>query len=267
MIGVGEPSLKIARRQEILISVGGRVRVAEVGEDLLRPIGEDRGRPVERHERGNRALRRQPDIDQDRCGEDAEQREAARDRERIALRGGRQQVGRRRFTRGERRRERIAARQGDGDGERRRRTLRRIAREAAQDHALHRRIEVVHDRRGCRYCAGVVQLSEAVERLGLVGTAAGEDLEEDQPQRVNVALGRRRISRKQLRRHVLRRPSDLGAGIARGGRDAEVGDAHVAVAVEHHVGRLEVAMEDAALVRRGDARAQLPRDVHRFVGR
>ena len=26
-------------------------------------------------------------------------------------------------------------------------------------------------------------------------------------------------------------------------------------------------MEDAALVRRGDARAQLPRDVHRFVGR
>ena len=42
---------------------------------------------------------------------------------------------------------------------------------------------------------------------------------------------------------------------------AEVGDADAAVRVEHHVGRLEIAVQHAAVVRRGKAGADLPRDL------
>ena len=60
-------------------------------------------------------------------------------------------------------------------------------------------------------------------------------------------------------------PATCDADLAGGGRDAEVGDADVAVAVEHDVGRLQVAVQHAALVRGGDARAELPRDLNRLV--
>ena len=76
---------------------------------------------------------------------------------------------------------------------------------------------------------------------------------------------RRRLAGELLRRHVLRRAGDAGAGVGADRRDAEVGDADVAVAVDHHVGRLQVAMQHAALVRRGDAGAQLPRELDRLV--
>src|SRR5258707_1000615 len=46
---------------------------------------------------------------------------------------------------------------------------------------------------------------------------------------------------------------------------AEVGDADVAVAVDHDVRRLQVTMQHTALVRRGDAGAQLARELDRLV--
>ena len=46
---------------------------------------------------------------------------------------------------------------------------------------------------------------------------------------------------------------------------AEIGYADVALAVEHHVGRLEIAVQHAALVRRGKPGANLARDVDRLV--
>ena len=49
------------------------------------------------------------------------------------------------------------------------------------------------------------------------------------------------------------------------GREAEVGDADVTVAVDHHVRRLQVAVQHAALVRGGDPGADLPRDLDRLV--
>src|SRR5581483_571848 len=55
------------------------------------------------------------------------------------------------------------------------------------------------------------------------------------------------------------------AGIVRRRGDSKIGDANVALAVEHHVRRLQIAVDDAAVVRRRDAGAQLPRDVERFV--
>ena len=57
-------------------------------------------------------------------------------------------------------------------------------------------------------------------------------------------------------------PFDLLAG--RDGQ-AEVGDARAAAAVDHHVGRLQVAVQHASVVRRGEPRAELPRDLERLV--
>ena len=47
----------------------------------------------------------------------------------------------------------------------------------------------------------------------------------------------------------------------------EVGDPHLAGAVEHHIGRLEIAMDDTPLVGRGQARRDLPRHLERALHR
>ena len=66
-------------------------------------------------------------------------------------------------------------------------------------------------------------------------------------------------------RHVLRRARTDRVRIAGGDGQAEVGDAHVTVAVEHHVRRFEIAVQHAAVVRGGEAGAQLARDFDRLV--
>jgi hypothetical protein len=60
----------------------------------------------------------------------------------------------------------------------------------------------------------------------------------------------------------IRPPQAAGAG-----RDCEpeIRDAHAPATVEHYIGRLEVAMEDAAVVGGGKACADLPCDVERLV--
>ncbi len=73
------------------------------------------------------------------------------------------------------------------------------------------------------------------------------------------------LARELLRRHVLRRARRRVTLVGAGRGDAEVGDANVAVAVDHHVRRLEIAVKDAALVGRGDARAQLTRKLESLV--
>ena len=110
-----------------------------------------------------------------------------------------------------------------------------------------------------------MKLLQLVERLRFVRALAGEDLEQDQAERMNIGCGRRSGACELFRRHVLRRPRNLRAGIVRRRGDSKIGDANVALAVEHHVRRLQIAVDDAAVVRRRDAGAQLPRDVERFV--
>ena len=140
-----------------------------------------------------------------------------------------------------------------------------IAIEAAQDDALDRR-----DRAPARCvdggvdASGLVLRDEIRERLRLERPPAREELVEHQAERVDVAPHRDLAARELLGRHVGRRAGADVLHVAHG-RQAEVHDADLAGAVEHDVGRLQVAMQDAALVRRREARAELPRDLERLV--
>ena len=101
--------------------------------------------------------------------------------------------------------------------------------------------------------------------LASYGAASREELEEHEAQRVEVGFDGGLSAAQLFGRHVLRRPGARCRGVAGGDGQAEVGDADVAVPVDHHVGRLEVAVEHAALVRGGEPRAQLAREIERLV--
>jgi len=70
-----------------------------------------------------------------------------------------------------------------------------------------------------------------------------------------------------LRGHVggRARAELLRPDIPNGARQAEVGDDNVPPAVEHDVSRLEITVQNAPGVRRGQAGAELPRDVEGLV--
>ena len=79
-------------------------------------------------------------------------------RQRRSVAGRGHHFGRRRFTGGQSGRQRIATRQTRGHGERGRRAISRLGIQAAQNRALDRRIEFLHQRRrahrGWSRCAG-----------------------------------------------------------------------------------------------------------------
>ena len=82
--------------------------------------------------------------------------------------------------------------------------------------------------------------------------SAGEQLERHDAERVPVACRRRGRAPRLLWRDVARRPEDRprrGQRVgARRGRDPEVRDVDVPIAVEQEIRRLHVAMDDAALM-------------------
>jgi hypothetical protein len=100
----------------------------------------------------------------------------------------------------------------------------------------------------------------AIPRRRIERAPAGVGLVEDQAQRVEVGLRRRRPAVELLGCHVGRRAHHLGgAAVLRPHREAEVGDARAAFAIDHHVRGLEIAMDDTAIVRRGEPGAELAR--------
>jgi hypothetical protein len=107
---------------------------------------------------------------------------------------------------------------------------------------------------------------ERVLAPGVEEPLARHHLEEDQAQRVQIRARRDLTSRELLGRHVGGRARE---GVrARGLPDhgqPEISDAGAAAAVDHHVGGLEVAMDDALLVDGGQARAKVPREVEGLV--
>jgi hypothetical protein len=259
------PPRVVAGEREARCAIDILPGVAERREDLLGAIGEDRGRLLQRIPGGQAC----GGSDRHEGGEPQHDRRGDRERRRhgcrFALGGRHEHVGRRRFAGGERGGERIAARQRRGHGQRRSGPSLRILFQTPENEALDRRVEVVYDRRWCRQRPALVPSHQVRQRLRLDGAASGEDLEEDETERVEIAFDRGRLSRQLLGRHVLRRAGEHRRRVARADREAEVGEAHIALAVDHHVGRLQIAMQHAALVRGREPRAQLPRDLDRLV--
>ena len=97
------------------------------------------------------------------------------------------------------------------------------------------------------------------------GRLAGEALVEDAAEGIDVALPRRLLSFDQLRCEVVRRAEQLAVrGQARrvgAAREAEVGERCGALAVEQHVRRLDVAVQDAPDVERVEPAPELGREL------
>jgi hypothetical protein len=91
-------------------------------------------------------------------------------------------------------------------------------------------------------------------------SSSSEQLIQHEAQREDVASRCDFLSKQLFRRHVRRRSRAYVIG-ATDNRQSKVHDTNSPVAVEHHISRLEVAVNHAALVCRREAGAQLPRDV------
>ena len=221
---------------------------------------------TERDSRGGPSL---PEPDQ---SEADEHRGEAGDRhgglELAAAARSRDHFRRRRFAGRDRHRHRIAA--GQRRRERRRGfgPSRGIRIDASQNRALDGGIEAgdvgARTRRRRR-----VHFLEFVDVPALERALAGEELVEHEAERVEVGLHREFAAVELLGRHVLRRAGLRFAADDAGRRagEAEVGDLRAAAAVDHDVGGFQIAMEHALVVRRRQARAELPRDLDGFVFR
>ena len=109
--------------------------------------------------------------------------------------------------------------------------------------------------------------AQLAHRLRVEDAAAGEHLEHHQAEGVKIGARRGGETIELLGRHVRRRAGELRVARARRGGQPEVGDPRAAAAVDHDVGWLQIAMHEAAVVRRREARADVARQRQRLVGR
>ena len=95
------------------------------------------------------------------------------------------------------------------------------------------------------------------------GTVVAHHLRQHEAERVQVRLARGGARLELLRRHVGGGTAEARL-VAGAMRDAEVGDAGPASTVDHHIGRLEVAVRQPPLVNRVKPAAQIARHVQRL---
>ena len=238
--------------------------VAEVARDLLRALGERRGTRAH----GREAEIRGGGCEQDhrhQHGDEPAQRQPRPPRAESALaaRGGHER-GRRRLAGSQRRGQRIAAGQGHEHLGRRAGTSRRILFQALHHETLHGRIDLAAVRAGRAGRLLAVRATPVRQALGHEGALPREQLVEQQAERVEVRLLGGRLVGEALGREVGGRAGEVRLARGAAHREAEVGDAGLSLAVEHHVGGLEIAVQDAPRVRGRQPRRHLPRDLHRL---
>ena len=115
------------------------------------------------------------------------------------------------------------------------------------------------------------QLREHARRTARVGQRAGGELVERDPERVDVAARGRGVAGRLLRRHVRRGAEHrAGAGDQRvlglEPGDPEVGEQYPAALRDQHVRRLDVAVDDAGGVGRGERVGEQRADRRRDLG-
>ena len=185
----------------------------------------------------------------------------------LALTSRGDELGRRRLAGRDRRFERVAPGEHRGHHQCRGRPFARLLLEAGEDAALERRLEAGHQRRRIERPLVAVTASELGEALALEGTTPGHELVDHEAERVDVAAYAHLAPRKLLGRHVGRGARAHVLSRERLGEpgEAEVGEAHLALAVEHHIGGLQVAVQQALRVRGGEAFGDLAGHVERLV--
>ena len=119
--------------------------------------------------------------------------------------------------------------------------------------------------------ARALPLAGPVRSLGLSSERppAGQHLVGHDPQRVHVGAPVERLAATLLRRHVRHRAGHdrrHGGAVDRLG-NPKVGHKHPAVASQHDVARLDIAMDDALLVSIVERRTHLAQNITRLVQR
>ena len=101
----------------------------------------------------------------------------------------------------------------------------------------------------------------------LIRKASGEQLIKDKPQRVDIAADAGFAFSNLLWRHVGRRTGSFAAatGIVVAEGQPEVRDAHPPSSIEHDVGWLQITMQQSAIMRGRETRADLVCGLQSFV--
>ena len=146
--------------------------------------------------------------------------------------------------------------------------LLRVLGQRAEHHLLERGVQVGPQLRRRRGWLRQVLQRHGDRAVALEGQAPREHLEEHHADRIEVRRGGDRVALRLLGREVLRGAHDRAGlrhlrGAAAG--DAEVRDLRVAVVVHDHVVRLEVAVDDPALVGEAGGAQDLNPEVDRLL--
>ena len=117
------------------------------------------------------------------------------------------------------------------------------------------------DRGRARDRAGEPSRRDRRRRVAGPGPAPREQLEQDDPEAVDVGRGRRQLAPRLLGAEVVDRPERRARqrqrGLGQRPGDPEVGDLHPALAGHEDVAGLDVAMDEASVVRGADGARRL----------